>query len=149
MEAEPQKGVSRLLLSDFLEQTPKDSLGRPLIKIMRLSRIANVSLTADTLQLIIDEAVRKAKEFIGTGYDFAFEAGTEKLYCSELIYEVFRYNDEPIFPTVAMNFTDSTGEISTYWIEYYEKLNRPVPQGEPGTNPGDLSKSPLLREIAF
>lgn len=43
-----------------------------------------------------------------------------------------------------MNFRDSTGQIAPYWQEHFARLGMPVPEGVPGTNPGELSKDPAL-----
>jgi hypothetical protein len=39
---------------------------------------------------------------------------------------------------------EGTDEILPYWIQYFEKLNTPVPEGMPGVNPTGLSRSEKL-----
>lgn len=153
LEAVPRKGVVRTPIEKFIAEAPKDENGRPEIKVKRLFRIQQLpgeeKVSVDSLQKIANLAVEKAIAFLGTPYDLAFFEGAEELYCSELIYESFLQGDVHIFPVVPMNFKDSTGEISSYWNEYYKKLGKAVPQDWPGTNPNDLYKSDLLKEIAF
>lgn len=148
IDATPKKGVSKQLLVDFITQTPKDSLGIPMIRVKRLNKLQE-NVSADSLQSIANNAVEHALSLLGKPYDFAFTKGDEKIYCSELIYESFRCNGAPIFSLIPMNFKDSSGEISDFWIDYYQKLNLSVPQGEEGSNPNQIFQSPLLREIAF
>ena len=39
------------------------------------------------------------------------------------------------------------GNMPEYWTELFGKLGRPVPEGEPGTNPNGMSKSSLLEQV--
>ncbi len=41
-----------------------------------------------------------------------------------------------------MTFNDpDTQEPFPIWVEYYKKLGEPIPEGEPGLNPGGISRS--------
>ena len=40
-----------------------------------------------------------------------------------------------------------TGSLPAYWEELFERLDMPVPQDVPGTNPQDMSLSPLLMDV--
>ena len=74
----------------------------------------------------------------------------EAVYCSELVHASFLQDDgTPIFSAKPMTFKDPEGETDPYWTEYYARLGVPIPEGEPGTNPNDLSRDPVLQEIAF
>ena len=46
-----------------------------------------------------------------------------------------------------MNWRDAEGQLPKYWKEHFRKLGMKVPEGVPGTNPTDLSRSPLLRKL--
>lgn len=48
-----------------------------------------------------------------------------------------------------MNFLDSEGNLPEYWKELFEKLQMDVPQGLPGTNPEDLSRSTTLQRASL
>ena len=62
------------------------------------------------------------------------------------VYECFlRPDGSHIFSSQPMNFLDSEGNLPEYWKELFEKMQMDVPQGLPGTNPEDLSRSTTLR----
>ncbi len=84
---------------------------------------------------------------MGRPYDNFFTPNDDKYYCSELVYECFMQNGMPIFESKAMTFKDSSGKTNPLWIEHFEKHNQPIPEGEQGTNPGDMSKSENLRFV--
>lgn len=99
----------------------------------------------------IDSVIARARSFIGQPYDNAFLPDNGALYCSELIYEVF-LNDcsdkgRHLIETKPMNWRDKEGRLPKYWQEHFKKLGMPVPEGVPGTNPTDLSRSPQLRRL--
>ena len=52
-----------------------------------------------------------------------------------------------VFETVPMSFHDSSGQITDYWIDFYSSRGMAVPEGEPGTNPGELSRRPMVTII--
>lgn len=79
--------------------------------------------------------------YLGLPYDEAFYLGDSAYYCSELlvdlIYDVMEYS---IFEYNVMTFKDpETLEFFPVWSEYFEKLGIPIPEGEPGYNPGMMS----------
>lgn len=76
-------------------------------------------------------------------YDVLYLTDESALYCSELLVDMFRAanNGVPFFTERPMSFRDpGTGEILPAWVEYYERFGMDVPDGEPGSNPGDISK---------
>lgn len=80
-------------------------------------------------------------------YDRLYLTDESSLYCSELIVDMFRSanNGMEFFPEAPMSFRDlETGEIHEQWISYYGYFGMPVPEGEPGSNPGDMSLDPKL-----
>ena len=71
------------------------------------------------------------------------------MYCSELVYECYLMCDgQHLFEAKPMNWRDKEGNLPQYWQEHFEKLGMPVPEGVPGTNPTDLSRSPQLHRAA-
>jgi hypothetical protein len=55
---------------------------------------------------------------------------------------MFRHanNGATFFPETPMSFRDTeTGQIHPTWVQYYAYYGMPVPEGEPGSNPGELS----------
>ena len=87
--------------------------------------------------------IARAKGLVGKPYDNAFLPDNDAYYCSELIEVAFG----GIFPSKPMNWRDADGNLPEYWQKHFEKLGMPVPEGVPGTNPTDLSRSPLLRRL--
>lgn len=129
IDATPQKGVSR---EKLLEEKGN----------MVLKRLKDSTGVAASVQ--------RAKGLIGSPYDFAFLPDNDAYYCSELVYECFlRPDGSHIFSCQPMNFLDSEGNLPEYWKELFEKLQMDVPQGIPGTNPEDLSRSTTLRSTSL
>ena len=63
-------------------------------------------------------------------------------YCSELVQKCYLDADgHEIFPAIPMSFHDKTGIVTPFWKDYYARRGLEVPEGEPGSNPGDLSRS--------
>ena len=104
-------------------------------------------MPVDVYQLTISfdtvAVVARAKSLIGKPYDNAFLPDNDAYYCSELIQVVF----DTLFPSKPMNWRDKEGNLPEYWIKHFNKLGMPVPEGLPGTNPTDLSRSLLLRKL--
>lgn len=101
---------------------------------------------------LLPKAIAFAHSTLGTAYDDVFDITNEKYYCSELIYEAFKSaNDgQPIFSLREMTFKDpDTEQTFPLWKEYFENIGTPVPEGEPGLNPGGISKSPYIDVIYF
>ncbi|MEL6837463.1 MAG: YiiX/YebB-like N1pC/P60 family cysteine hydrolase [Bacteroidota bacterium] len=101
---------------------------------------------------LIPEAIGFAKTKLGLAYDDIFDITNNKYYCSELLYESFKYanDDRPIFQLQAMTYKDpATNSIFPIWEDYFKELNVPVPEGEPGLNPGGMSKSDYIDIVHF
>lgn len=96
------------------------------------------------------KAVERAKAFIGQPYDWYYLPDNDAMYCSELVYESYLDNNgEHLFPAKPMNFRAADGSMPQFWTELFDSLDRPVPEGLPGTNPNDLSRSPLLEKVTW
>ena len=83
-----------------------------------------------------------------TPYDQLYLSGENALYCSELIVDMFRFANEgvPFFPEHPMSFRDNeTGEVHPTWLSYYDYYGIEVPEGQPGSNPGDISKDNRIK----
>lgn len=90
----------------------------------------------------VAQSVDRALKFLGRPYDFNFMPDDSAMYCSELVQKCYRYkNGELVFKPIPMSFHDKTGKITRYWKDYYTRQGLQVPEGEPGSNPGDLSRS--------
>ena len=95
-----------------------------------------------------DAAVARARTYCGRGYDTCFLPDNEEQYCSELVQNSYLDAEgNPVFESAPMNFLASDGTMPPYWEWLFGLLGMDVPQGLPGTNPQDLSKSPLLETV--
>ncbi|MFA6260170.1 MAG: YiiX/YebB-like N1pC/P60 family cysteine hydrolase [Bacteroidia bacterium] len=126
------KGVQLTPLNTFLARSTKPVLHARL---------------KDTFNALIPPAIEYCLQQIGTAYDEAFIFNNGKYYCSELIYDAFRIANHyaEVFELESMTFKLSGSEqFDPVWVEYYRKLEIPIPQGEPGINPGSMSRSEKL-----
>ena len=93
----------------------------------------------------IRSAVRSCLAMVGKPYDDLYMPGDSAVYCSELVQMSYRtVSNQPIFEPIPMSFHDETGRVTDYWQEFYRKRGMAVPEGEPGTNPGALSRHPQV-----
>ena len=131
IEALPEKGVRRISYKQFeREHAIWFHLGS--------CDIYRLAVPFDTAAVIA-----RAKSLLGKPYDDAFLPDNDAYYCSELIEVAFN----GFFPSKPMNWRDADGNLPKYWQKHFEKLGVPVPEGVPGTNPTDLSRSPLLKKL--
>ena len=141
LEATTRQGVVRTPLEEFLDGSAHDGAGRPLVQVRRLDDPDAAAIGR--------EAVRRAETYLGRPYDYAFATGMETVYCSELVWTCFlRKDGSHVFRSVPMTFKGPDGETDPYWVAHYEQLGAPIPEGEPGTNPNDLFREPVLRDVA-
>ena len=138
IEATPPQVCKTLLDTFFLRSA---YLGeKPIIAVGRLKQ---------EFREAIPQAIVLAKKQIGKAYDYIYSPENDAYYCSELVTLSFLNSQNmPIFETVNMNFRDSNGNLSKYWIEHFEKHNAVIPENCQGSNPGDLSKSDKI-EIVY
>lgn len=130
-------GVEVTPLQTFLERSI-DAKHRPKVMVGRLK---------EPYRHLIPSALKLGLTLKGKPYDNVFAIDNEAYYCSELIYEVFlRANDDkPVFKLQPMTFKDpDTEDILYAWQAYFSDLGVPVPEGQPGINPGSISRSPIL-----
>lgn len=98
--------------------------------------------------LLAEAAVQRALTYLGKPYDVLFSSTEESIYCSELVQ--LAYKDEhgnALFEQQSMSFHDETGQITEYWKNYYKQYNLPVPEGEPGSHPGGISRHQSIKII--
>ena len=127
-------GVVLTPLDTFLNRS-FDSEGNYKVMVGRIN---------DKMDTLIPDAVRFAVNAEGKAYDEVFDMTNDKYYCSELIYDAFRHanNGAPIFRLFPMTYKDpETKTTFPIWADYFNDLNIPIPEGQPGLNPGGLSKS--------
>lgn len=89
-------------------------------------------------------AMQYALQQQGVPYDDVFLYNNAKYYCSELIYDAYKYanGNKAFFKLEPMTFKQpGTSQYFDAWISYYKGLNAVIPQGKPGINPGGISRS--------
>ena len=139
IEAMPN-GVVVTPVQTFLNQS-FDVKHRPKVVVGRLK---------EPYRYLIPNVVKEAFALEGKPYDKIFAINNNAYYCSELIYEIFLRADDgkPIFKLQPMTFKDPDSGITLpAWKEYFSELGIPIPEGEPGINPGSISRSQVLTII--
>ena len=96
----------------------------------------------------ISKSISNALKYIGRPYDFYFEPGDSAIYCSELVQISFvDHKGKLLFHTIPMSFHNDSGEITAFWKNYYSKAGMNVPEGAPGSNPGELSREKIIKML--
>lgn len=133
-------GVKETLIADFLNRSASpDGTSRVLV-----GRIEG------SARKLIPSAINVSRSFLGRPYDTVFTMDDSAFYCSELIYESFRLANQgkPIFDLFPMTFKDPTTNATfPAWTSYYSDLATPIPEGQPGLNPGGMSRAPFVRIV--
>ncbi|MCF0166587.1 MAG: hypothetical protein HUJ89_05460 [Bacteroidales bacterium] len=136
IDATPGHGVDRYPLDTFLSDIHSQDGVIPTIVVKRV------------VGYDVEEFVDNAKAFIGEPYDICFLPDNGAKYCSELVYDSYVSSDgKHLFGSKPMNFKNQDGEMPIYWEQLFSSMNMEVPQGIPGTNPHDMSKSSILEEV--
>ncbi len=136
------KGVILTSLDSFLNRSFDDE-NNPKVVVGRLKPEYNH---------LVDAAVEAATQQLGKPYDDIFDIQNDKYYCSELIYLAFKEanKDQPVFQLQPMTFNDpDTEQAFAIWVDYYEKLGEPIPEGQPGLNPGGISRSNFIEIVHY
>lgn len=99
------------------------------------------------------KAIAWVRTKIGCEYNDLFAAdllnsgGNESYYCSKLITEAYRESDMK-WPSHTLHFKNEEGILIKFWKEYFEKKGgRRVSQGDDGSHPAQLRKSPVFLVI--
>ena len=98
----------------------------------------------------VAQSVRRCLLMVGKPYDDLYLPGDSAIYCSELVQ--LNYVDSQgvlIFDPVPMSFHDATGQVTDYWLKFYAERGMTVPEGAPGSNPGELSQRPQVTIVAY
>jgi Permuted papain-like amidase enzyme, YaeF/YiiX, C92 family len=115
-----------------------DTSGNPKVAWGRVK-----GLTKSKTKIVIDYCSSKA----GKPYDDLFNITNDSYYCSELVYFAFQkaFNKE-VFSLEPMTFKDpTTKKTFSIWEGYYKDFAKPIPEGEPGLNPGGISRSKKVK----
>lgn len=96
---------------------------------------------------MLNNAIEHGKSLIGLPYDAIYIIGDNSYYCSELLYEMFRFSNPSNIPFKLnpMTFKDpETNETLKFWLDYYAELNHEIPEGKLGLNPNGMAVSPNI-----
>ena len=134
---EAYDGVDTTKINEFLLRSQKNNTSK--IAVGRLKK---------KHQKLIPDAIKIGKKLIGKDYDDEFSISNDKYYCSELIYEIFfkANNNKPLFDLQPMTYRVN-GQTLDVWIDYFDKINISIPEGEDGVNPGGLSLSNKIKIV--
>ena len=125
LESVPERGVRTLPLDSFITLHRED--------VIVVGRINMPFDTAATLQHALD--------YCGQAYDSLYLPDNEAVYCSELVLNSYVDSlGQPLFSPIGMTFRTTEGSIAPYWQQLYARHGMDVPEGKPGSNPGELSR---------
>lgn len=132
-------GVKITPLEKFLARS-HDAAGKPKVLVGRLK---------PEYREDIAPALARARALMGRPYDGDFLLDNGKYYCSELVYEAYLAPDgEHLFAVAPMTFcAPGTTEPMEVWKDYFARKAEPIPEGEPGCNPGGLSRSDRIEIV--
>ena len=102
--------------------------------------VGRVNVEMDTRR-----SIRRCLAMVGKPYDDLYLPGDSAVYCSELVQLNYVSPDgNLIFGAIPMSFHDASGQVTDYWKDFYSRRGMAVPEGAPGSNPGELSRRPQV-----
>lgn len=129
IEALPGRGVCINNIDSFMCRSVS-ATGVPLVIVGRV-----------TSEFDAEASLCGVLRFIGCDYDSLYLPGNREIYCSELVQMSFVDGDGRfVFDAIPMTFRDASGQIPEFWTRFYERHGMAVPEGWPGTNPGEMSR---------
>src|SRR5690554_3090593 len=134
LHASTKLGSNKQLFQDFYTENLKNDQNMVVYRLKKND------------QNSIESAIMKANSMLGKPYNWSYVLNEESYYCSDFIERIFR--EDSVFEHIPMNFINpETQQIDDFWIQFYQKIELEVPQGQPGTNPNQLASSPKLIRI--
>lgn len=98
----------------------------------------------------VAQSIANARRYLGQPYDSLYLCDNEAIYCSELVqFSFVDAQGKLLFQPIPMSFHDDSGRILPYWTAFYHRNGLAVPEGQPGTNPGELSQRPQVQVIGL
>lgn len=140
LDATLKHGVDRHPFDTFLVDFKLKDGSYPYMKVMRLKNKKD----AGNAKMFVENA----KKICGEGYDLYFLPGNDRHYCTELVYDSYiTPKGKHLFHAAPMNFKSEDGTYPPYWVQLFQLIGQPIPQGEPGTNPNAMSKEKCLKRV--
>lgn len=125
----------------------------PVKKFLPLSaKPAYVGRLKNQYNSLISNAIEFSLRHMGTPYDDQFLYDNGKYYCSELIYDAFKFSNggKAFFELFPMTYKKpGSSEFFPVWVDYFKKLGMPIPEGKPGCNPGGISTSDRIEILGI
>jgi len=138
IEARPQRGVCLTPLDSFVVAAMPHDTAQQLVMV-----VGRIVPTIDR-----KASIARALHYVGRPYDDLFLPNDSAIYCSELVQlSIVDPQNRLVFAPIPMTFGDGTAQVTPYWKEYYARRGMQVPDGEPGTNPGELSRRPEVKIV--
>ena len=98
----------------------------------------------------IEHSIDNALHYVGSPYDSFYLANNDAIYCSELVQLSFvNRKGHRLFTPIPMSFHNGDGHITPYWQDFYARHHMQVPEGQPGTNPSELSQRSNIRILGI
>ena len=69
----------------------------------------------------------------------------QSLSMGDLLFHVVDKDGYRLLSPIPMSFHDASGQITPYWQQFYKEHGMEVPEGWPGSNPGELSQRQEVR----
>jgi len=98
----------------------------------------------------IPQAMAFSLKQLGVPYDSEYVYNNGSYYCSELIYDAFKdaNKNKSFFTLYPMTYKQpGTDDFFPAWVDYYKQIGKPIPQGQPGCNPGGISTSDKIEVL--
>ena len=133
------EAVGPVKYTPVAEWVARGENGRVLVKRLREPR----ALASDQVELL----VRSAEKFLGKPYDGAFAWSDDRLYCSEVVWKIFRraLGVELGALTRLGDFDLANPEVQA---KLRERYGGSIPTEEPVISPAAMAASPLLETVA-
>lgn len=101
---------------------------------------------------LIPKAIAFCETNLGVPYDDDFLYNNGKYYCSELVYDAFKfaYKNKAFFKLFPMTYKEpNSNQFFPIWVDHFKKQNINIPEGKPGCNPGGMSldKKIVIKKI--
>lgn len=134
LHAAPENGSERISIDEFKEYAAKDSSQ---ILIYRIKKQYKPDF---------EKVISEAKKMLGKPYNFTYILSDTAYYCSDFVYHAF--SQDSIFKMEPMTFKNpETHQFHPTWIEFYQKQNLDIPEGQPGCNPNGMAASEKLEKL--
>ena len=132
------KGNAITEVTEGVDHMPIDHVGK---RNHQPNLISSVVVGRPRKDVDLKRLMDKWECYRGLPYDSLYMPDDQAMYCSELVQKMlYDNNGKPIYGTIPMSFHNEHGKITRYWRNFYHRRGLEVPEGKPGTNPGQISR---------